>query len=65
MSLVAENPSLLGVGIDETTAIIVYDATRANVTITPSKAVGIVGMTTHVLLPGQSYDLKSKEVLVR
>ncbi|MGA2586262.1 MAG: cyanophycinase [Candidatus Aminicenantales bacterium] len=81
ISLVAENPSLLGVGIDETTAIIVsrgerfevigdkdvivYDATRAKVTITPSKAVGIVGMTTHVLLPGQTYDLKSKKVLVR
>ena len=77
--LVAEHPKLLGIGIDESTAIVVnpegtfdvvgekdvvvYDPTSAKVTITPTKSIGITGMTMHVLLPGAKFDLKTKMVI--
>ena len=79
ISLLAEHPRLLGVGIDEETAIIVgpdnqfevignrnvvvYDASRAEVTIAPSNAVGFRGMKMHVLLPGDRFDLKKREAV--
>jgi cyanophycinase len=77
ISLVAGNPRLLGIGIDEETAIVVgpdglfevignrnvvvYDAARASVTVTPAKAVGFRGMIMHVLLPGDRFDLKKRK----
>jgi cyanophycinase len=79
ISLVAENPQLLGVGIDESTAIIVrpggafevigeknvviYDGSKANVRIAPSKMIGFTGMIMHVLLPGDGFDMKARKVL--
>jgi cyanophycinase len=74
ISLVLENPRLLGVGIDESTAIIVrpdlvfevvgekqvvvYDARRAKVINGPSAPLGGHGLTLHVLVPGDLFDLK-------
>jgi cyanophycinase len=79
ISLLAEHPRLLGVGIDEETAIIVgpkerfevignhnvivYDPTRAAVTVTPGQAVGFQGMIMHVLLPGDRFDIKKRKVV--
>ena len=79
ISLVAEHPKLVGIGIDESTAIVVnqdgtfdvvgekdvvvYDPTNAKITITPDKSVGITGMTMHVLLPGAKFDLKTRTVI--
>jgi cyanophycinase len=77
ISLVAENPSLLGIGIDEATAIvvnpdetfdvigdkdvIVYDPAGAKVSRSPSGVLGIVGLTMHVLLPGAKFDLRTRK----
>jgi cyanophycinase len=77
--LVAEHPKLLGIGIDESTAIIinpdetfdvigdkdviVYDPRQASVTVTPGKIIGITGMVMHVLLPGTKYDLKQRKIV--
>jgi len=74
ISLVLEKPRLLGVGIDESTAIIVrpdlvfevvgekqvvvYDARRAKVINGPSAPLGGHGLTLHVLVPGDFFDLK-------
>jgi len=79
ISLVAEMPQLLGIGIDEETAIIVgpeetfevignrnvviYDGAPASVTITPAKAVGFQGMLMHVLLAGDRFDLKKRQAV--
>jgi len=79
--LMAEHPKLMGIGIDESTAIIVnpdetfdvagdkdvvvYDPAHASITITPAKAIGIAGMTMHVLLPGTRFDLKTRTVIGR
>jgi cyanophycinase len=79
ISLVAEHPRLLGVGVDEETAIlvgpdgifevlgnrsvIVYDASNAAVTITPAQAVGFRGMMMHVLLAGDRFDLERREAV--
>lgn len=76
ISLVAEHPDLLGIGIDESTAIIVnpdqtfevigdqnvvvYDATGAKMTILPSQSIGGSGIIMHLLKPGDRFDLKSK-----
>jgi cyanophycinase len=78
--LMAEHPKLLGIGIDESTAIVVnpdetfhvvgekdvvvYDPVQAAITITPAKAIGITGMTMHVLLPGAKFDMKTKTVIM-
>jgi cyanophycinase len=77
--LVAEHPALLGIGIDESTAIVVnpegtfdvvgekdvlvYDPTSAKVAITPTGSIGITGMTMHVLLPGAKFDMPKKKVV--
>jgi len=79
ISLVAEKPQLLGIGIDESTAIIVspggvldvvgeknvviYDASKAKIKIMPSLAIGFTGMTMDVLLPGDRFDLKVREAV--
>jgi cyanophycinase len=78
ISVLAEHPDLLGIGIDESTAIIVrpdetfevvgekdvvvYDPGRAKFEIRPNKAIGVTGMTVHVLLPGAVYDLKTRTI---
>ncbi len=74
ISLVIENPKLVGVGIEESTAVLVrpdgryevlgenqvmiYDARRAKTFKSPSNHLGVQGMTIHVLLPGDIYDLE-------
>jgi cyanophycinase len=80
LSLVIENPTLLGIGIDEATAIkvkpdntfevmgesqvIVFDAFNSSSTnANENGKLGIVYLTTHILLPGQSYDISNRKVL--
>ncbi len=79
ISVLAEHPGLLGVAIDESTAIIVgpdetfevigescvlvYDPRRARFRITPRKAIAVEGMVLHVLLPGTVYDLKTRTIV--
>ncbi len=79
ISLVAENPKLLGIGIDEATAVIfnpdetfevigdkdviVYDPGPAKVSATPGRIVGLTGAVMHVLLPGARFDLRTRKVL--
>jgi cyanophycinase len=81
ISVLAEHPALLGIGINESTAIIVgpdetfevigdnnvlvYDPGRAHFEIRPDKAIGVSGMTLHVLLPGAVYDLKTRMIRAR
>ena len=79
ISLVAENPHLLGIGIDESTAIIVtpndtfevdgaenviiYDMTGAEVDIDAEQAVRMHNGTMHILKAGDWFDLKTRRVL--
>lgn len=79
ISVIAERPQLLGIGIDEETAIVVrpdekfevvgnkqvviFDAAQAAVTITPTKAIGLRGMAMHVLLAGDVFDLATREAV--
>ncbi len=79
LSLVAENPKLLGVGIDESTAIIVepdeifevvgernvivYDATQAQIRISPSWLFSGFSIILHILSSGDRFNLKTKEVV--
>ena len=72
ISLVLENPSLVGLGIDESTAllvspdglwrvigesvVIVYDAREARVTPPDAPALGAAGMRMHVLPAGAIFD---------
>lgn len=79
ISLVAERPQLLGIGVDEETAIIVgpeekfevvgnrnvvvYDASHASLTVTPAKAVSFRGMLMHVLVAGDRFDLKRRKAV--
>ena len=72
ISVVLENPALIGVGIDESTAlvvdsvgrwtvigasaVIVYDARKASVTPPSAKVLGAAGITVGVLPAGSSYD---------
>jgi cyanophycinase len=81
ISVLAEHPALLGIGINESTAIVVgpddtfevigennvlvYDPGRAHFEIRPNKAIGVSGMTLHVLLPGAVYDLKTRTIKPR
>lgn len=76
ISLVAEHPELLGIGIDESTAVIVnpdktfevigeqnvvvYDATSAKIDILPSHTLSGFHIIMHVLKPGDKFDLKTK-----
>lgn len=79
ISLVAEHPELLGIGIDEATAVIVnpdetfevvgeqnvvvYDATSAKIDILPSHAMSGFHIIMHVLKPGDKFDLKTKNLV--
>jgi len=81
LSVVMEHPDLVGVGVDEGTAIwvrpdstflvlgdgwvVVFDARRATVQrgaeLASGTALGVHGMLTHVLLPGETFDLERHE----
>jgi cyanophycinase len=79
ISLVLENPGMIGVGIDEATAlqvnpdgrwtvvgssvVVVYDARGAR--ISPSGVLGAAGMRLHVLTPGSSFDPRSGVATLR
>ena len=78
IAVVLQNPSLVGVGIEESTAVlvrpdgkyevlgegqvIVYDARRAKTFRSPDGHLGGHGLTVHVLLPGDVYDLAAGRV---
>ena len=78
ISVVLENPALVGVGIEESTAVlvrpdgkyevlgegqvIIYDARGAKTAKSPDGHLGGHGLTMHVLLPGDVYDLASGRV---
>jgi len=78
ISVVLENPALVGVGIEESTAVlvrpggeyevlgdgqvIVYDARRAKTTKSPDGHLGGYGLTFQVLLPGDTFDLAKGKV---
>lgn len=75
MSAVLERPSLIGVGIDESTAlevgpdgrwrvlgeseVVVYDARRARVPTLAGARLGATDLRVHLLPPGSTYDPKS------
>jgi cyanophycinase len=79
ISLVLENPRITGIGIDESTAIlvskgtrfdvigqnnvIVYDASQADVDTQSLRPVSGHNLRMHVLKPGDRFDLKSKRVI--
>jgi cyanophycinase len=79
ISLVAEKPSLLGIGIDEETAIIVapdqtfevvgrksvvvYDGSRADTAVTPSGLIVLRGGAMHVLVEGDRFDLRARKAV--
>lgn len=83
ISVVLEHPELLGVGVDEATAVwvrpdgsfkvlgenwvMVFDAAAADVTTGPwrdgASALGAHGLVTHVLLPGEVFDVAARAVV--
>lgn len=79
ISLVAEHPDLLGIGIDESTAIIVgpdgtfevigeqnvlvYDSSAAKIAISLSQIISGYHIIMHVLKPGDRFDLKTKNLV--
>jgi cyanophycinase len=79
ISLVVEYPKLLGIGIDESTAIIVnhdktfevigegnvivLDASRAKVQIMPSQSLSGSNIIMHILKAGDQFNLKTKKAL--
>ncbi|MGD8536844.1 MAG: cyanophycinase [Candidatus Aminicenantes bacterium] len=79
ISLVAENPELLGIGIDESTAIVVnpddtfgvlgersvvvYDASQARIQFSPSHLIGGSNFIMHILKNGDRFDLKTKRII--
>jgi cyanophycinase len=85
ISVVLEHPELLGVGVDEATAVwvrpdgtfevlgegwvVVYDAHTAQVLsrdgVGGRRDLGARSLTTHVLLPGEVFDVGRRTVLVR
>ncbi len=78
VTLVLENPSLVGVGVDESTALVVtpdgkwsvigesvaviYDARSATVTLAGAPALGASGMRMHIVPPNGSFDVGRGEV---
>jgi len=78
ISLMAENPYLLGIGIDESTAavfkpddtfevigmsnVIVYDASSAKREILPTHKLSVHGIVMHILKPGDRFSLNTKKV---
>jgi cyanophycinase len=79
ISLVAEKPQLLGVGIDESTAILVgpdqvfevigeksvliFDAAQARIEITPDRKIKFAGMIMHSLGAGDRFDLTTRKAV--
>ncbi|MGB3863720.1 MAG: cyanophycinase [Candidatus Aminicenantaceae bacterium] len=79
ISLVAENPKLLGIGIDESTAIIVnpddtfdvigersvivYDVLGADVKIFPAKDISVHNARLFILKKGDSFDFRARNIL--
>ncbi len=79
ISLVAEHPRLLGVGIDESTAIVVergrrfevvgegqvlvWDGGRARVRTAADGRLGFTGLVVHTLLPGDRFDLAARKIV--
>lgn len=80
LSLVIEKSNLLGIGIDEATAIkvnpnntfevmgesqvIVFDPLNStSIDINKNGKLGIANLTTHILLPGQSFDITNRKVM--
>lgn len=79
ISLVVENPRLLGIGIDESTAVVVgpgskfrvvgegnvviYDASPADIIKTTGAPMSCHGMLMHLLKPGDRFDLDARKVL--
>ncbi len=85
ISVVLEHPELLGVGVDEATAVwvrpngtfevlgegwvVVYDASKSEVVRQDGPEgrtdLGVHSLKTHVLLPGDVFDLNRRAVVVR
>ncbi|HSL17452.1 MAG TPA: cyanophycinase [Methylomirabilota bacterium] len=85
MAVVLEHPELLGVGVDEATAVwvrpdgtfqvlgegwvVVYDARGAEVHRREGPGgrsdLGVHSMRTHILLPGEIFDVNRREPVVR
>jgi len=81
ISVIAERPGLLGIGIDESTAavvhaggklevvgeknIIVMDAIGARIRLDPGRGIGIDGLVLHVLRPGDLFDLGTRKAVAR
>ena len=83
LSVVLENPSVLGIGVDEETAIwvrpdgtlqvlgesgvMVFDAKGAALSRQPRPTgqdlLGVRGLSLHLLLPGETFDLNSRRPL--
>jgi len=79
ISLVVENPRLLGIGIDESTAVVVrpgrvfevmgegnvliYDASHAEIMKTTERPMSAHGMIMHLLQPGDRFDLGVRKVV--
>jgi cyanophycinase len=79
IAVVLQNPALVGIGIEESTAVlvrpdgkyevlgeaqvIVYDARRAKTLRAPDGHLGGHGLTMHVLLPGDVYDIDAGRVV--
>ncbi len=83
ISVILEHPELLGVGVDEATAVwmrpddtfqvlgegwvVVYDARSATVNRGARRgdgtALGVHGMVTHVLLPGEVFDVARGQIV--
>jgi cyanophycinase len=78
IATIIENPKLVGVGIDESTAVlvrpdgkyevlgenqvVVFDARRARIFKTPTDRLGAKGMTMDVLVAGDVYDITTGKV---
>ena len=81
ISLVAENPKLLGVGIDESTAIVVssdatfdvigsrsvvvYDFSGGGIKTFPDKGIAVHDARLHILKAGDRFDLKERKIMNR
>lgn len=79
ISLILENPDKLGIGIDESTAavifpdqiftvmgernVIVYDAAEAVVERGPGRALSGYHVLMHILKPGDRFDLKARRIV--
>ena len=78
ISLVLEYPKLLGIGIGESTAVIVgpdqtfevvgqknviiYDAYDSEVSLAPKSAVSSHNMSMHILKPGDRFSIEKREI---